>query len=271
MALKVVPRKTPNYYVKQPQSDILASLPGAHHVILGPSKSGKSVLWQSMLLDGYKGCFSRIYIFTPSGLVDDSLKPVKDYIEKTLKHDTKKEGPYIFEDLDPKQISSILKKQEKIHDMLKNKVYAEKDFRGKKWLPQILIIISDHADNPRAVHRAGGILETLFVRSRHFGCSCWCDSQALKLLSPSVRLNLAGMAIFRLRSMHDLQAFLDEYSALGIDKKTLMEMYQAATKDQYSFLYVNMLAKSTEEMFFKRFEARLVPGQKELELNDSKT
>ena len=78
MALKVVPRKTPNYYVKQPQSDILAKLPGAHHVILGPSKSGKSVLWQSMLLDGYKGCFSRIYIFTPSGLVDDSLKPVKD-------------------------------------------------------------------------------------------------------------------------------------------------------------------------------------------------
>ena len=126
--------------------------------------------------------------------------------------------------------------------------------------------ISDHADNPRAVHRAGGILETLFVRSRHFGCSCWCDSQALKLLSPSVRLNLAGMAIFRLRSMHDLSAFLDEYSALGIDKKTLLEMYKAATKDQYSFLYVNMLAKSTEEMFFKRFEARLVPGQKELDL-----
>ena len=263
MALKVVPRKTPDYYVKQPKSEILAKLPGAHHVILGPSKSGKSVLWQSMLLDGYKGCFSRIFIFTPSGLVDDSLKPIKDYIENTLKHDVKKEGPYIFEDLDPKQIQSILKKQEKIHDMLKNKVYADKSWKGKKWLPQILIIISDHADNPRAVHRAGGILETLFTRSRHYGTSCWVDSQAIKLLSPSVRLNLTGMAIFRLRSMHDLQAFLDEYSALGIDKKTLLEMYKAATKDQYSFLYVNMLARSTEEMSFKRFEARLVPGQKE--------
>ena len=106
--------------------------------------------------------FSRIYIFTPSGLVDDSLKPIKHYIENTLKHDVKKEGPYIFEDLDPKQIQSILKKQEKIHDMLKNKVYADKSWKGKKWLPQIWIIISDHADNPRAVHRAGGILETLF-------------------------------------------------------------------------------------------------------------
>ena len=252
MALKVVPRKNPDYYVKQPKSEVLAKLPGAHHIILGPSKSGKSVLWQSMILDGYKDCFSRIFIFTPSGLVDDSLKPIKEYITKNLKHDEKKEGPYIFEDLDPKQIQSILKKQEKIHDMLKNKVYADKEFKGRKWLPQVLIVISDHADNPRAVHRAGGVLETLFVRSRHFGVSCWCDSQALKLLSPSVRLNLAGMAIFRLRSMHDLQSFLDEYSALGVDKKLLLEIYRAATKEQYSFLYVNMLARDIEQMFFKR-------------------
>ena len=263
MALKVVPRKTPDYFVKQPKSEVLAKLPGAHHVLLGPSKSGKSVLWQSMILDGYKDCFSRIFIFTPSGLVDDSLKPIKEYITKTLKHDEKKEGPYIFEDLDPKQIQAIMKKQEKIHDMLKNKVYADKEFKGKKWLPQILIVISDHADNPRAVHRAGGILETLFVRSRHFGVSCWCDSQALKLLSPSVRLNLAGMAIFRLRSMHDLSSFLDEYSALGVDKKLLLEIYRAATQEQYSFLYVNMLARDIESMFFKRFESRLVPGQRE--------
>ena len=263
MALKVVPRKTPDYFVKQPKSEVLAKLPGAHHIILGPSKSGKSVLWQSMILDGYMDCFSRIFIFTPSGLVDDSLKPIKEYITKKLKHDEKKEGPYIFEDLDPKQIQAILKKQEKIHDMLKNKVYTDKEFKGKKWLPQILIVISDHADNPRAVHRAGGILETLFVRSRHFGVSCWCDSQALKLLSPSVRLNLAGMAIFRLRSMHDLSSFLDEYSALGVDKKLLLEIYRAATREQFSFLYVNMLARDIESMFFKRFESRLVPGQRE--------
>ena len=168
MALKVVPRKTPDYYVKQPKSEVLAKLPGAHHIILGPSKSGKSVLWQSMILDGYKDCFSRIFIFTPSGLVDDSLKPIKEYITKKLGHNEKKEGPFIFEDLDPNQIQKILKKQEKIHDMLKNKVYADKEFKGRKWLPQILIVISDHADNPRAVHRAGGILETLFVRSKHF-------------------------------------------------------------------------------------------------------
>ena len=107
------------------------------------------------------------------------------------------------------------------------------------------------------------------MRSRHFGVSCWCDSQALKLLSPSVRLNLAGMAIFRLRSMHDLSSFLDEYSVLGVDNKMFLEIYRAATKEQYSFLYVNMLARDIEQMFFKRFEARLIPGQKQQEQNIS--
>ena len=105
-------------------------------------------------------------------------------------------------------------------------------------------------------------METLFVRSRHFGVSCWCDSQALKLLSPSVKLNLAGMALSRLRSMHDLESFLSEYSALGIDKKELMAMYRVATKDQYSFLYVNLLARDLAQMFFKPFEARLIPGKR---------
>ena len=258
MALEVKPRPTPDYYVKQPKSEILARLPGANHIILGPSKSGKSVLWQSMLLDGYRGCFSRIFLFTPSGNVDDSLEPIKRHIERDLGHDVKSEGPYIFEELDPAVIRGILKKQEKIHDTLKHKVYQDKNFKSRKWLPQILIVISDHADNPRAVHRAGGILETLFVRARHFGCSTWTDSQALKLLSPSVRLNIAGLAIFRLRSNHDLDSIM-EFTALGITKEELMEMYREATKDMYSFLYVNMLERDVSRMFFRKFSARLMP------------
>ena len=158
MALEVKPRPTPEYHIVQPKSEILARVPGANHVILGPSKSGKSILWQSMLLDGYMDVFSRVFLFTPSGRVDDSLEPIKDYIEQRLGHDVKSEGPYMFEELDPAVIKGILKRQERIHDTLKHKTYKDRNFRGKKWLPQILIVISDHADNPKAVHRAGGCL-----------------------------------------------------------------------------------------------------------------
>ncbi len=40
-------------------------------------------------------------------------------------------------------------------------------------------------------------------------------------------------------------------------------MYQIATQDQYSFLYVNLLAADISQMFFKRFEARLIPKTKQ--------
>ena len=138
-------------------------------------------------------------------------------------------------------------------------MYQDKDFKGRKWLPQVLIVISDHADNPKAIHRAGGIVESLFVRGRHFGCSVWCDSQAIKLLSPFIRLNITGMAIFLLRAAHDLDAIINEYSALGISKKQLLDMYRIATEVPYSFLYINLLERDVSRMFFKSFSARLVP------------
>jgi len=51
---------------------------------------------------------------------------------------------------------------------------------------------------------------------------------------------------------------LEELSAL-YDKKTLLEIYNIATSEPYSFLYINLMAKKKEEMFFLRFEKALVP------------
>ena len=73
-----------------------------------------------------------------------------------------------------------------------------------------------------------------------------------------MRLNLAGLAIFRLRSNHDLDSIM-EFTALGISKEELLEMYREATKDMYSFLYVNMLERDVSRMFFKKFSSRLMP------------
>ena len=49
-------------------------------MLVGPSGSGKTVLLPNMILDIYKGCFSRIYIWSPSIEVDNTWEPVKDYI-----------------------------------------------------------------------------------------------------------------------------------------------------------------------------------------------
>ena len=47
-------------------------------MLVGPSGSGKTVLLTSMILDIYKGCFSKVYIWSPSVEVDSTWKPVKD-------------------------------------------------------------------------------------------------------------------------------------------------------------------------------------------------
>ena len=64
--------------------------------------------------------------------------------------------------------------------------------------------------------------------------------------------------MYRLRNQKDLDSVLDELTAL-IDKKTLLEMYQLATSEPYSFWYINLVAKTKDDMFFIRLEKRMIP------------
>ena len=53
-------------------------------MILSPSGGGKTVLLQDMILDIYRGCFNRIYIFSPRIDIDHTWRLVKDYIAKEI-------------------------------------------------------------------------------------------------------------------------------------------------------------------------------------------
>ena len=64
--------------------DIVPKLP-MRSMLVGTSGSGKTVLLTNMILDSYKGCFSRIYIWSPSIAVDQTWEPVKGYIRDIIK------------------------------------------------------------------------------------------------------------------------------------------------------------------------------------------
>ena len=64
--------------------DIVPTLP-MRSMLVGPSGSGKPVLLTNITLDIHKGCFSRVYIWSPSNEVDSTWKPVKDYIRDHIK------------------------------------------------------------------------------------------------------------------------------------------------------------------------------------------
>lgn len=244
---KIEPINIKDYIVKQSKYQVVGTLP-IRSIILGPSGSGKTVLLQNMILDIYRDCFSRIYIFSPSIEVDSSWIPVKKYITDHMKVVHTEEEPIYFDHYDPKALHDILDIQHKITDYSKKKNY--------KKLFQILIIIDDFADDPTFT-RQSKMLHSLYVRGRHNMISTITATQKFNAIHPIIRVNATELYVYRLRNNKDLEAFIDEISAV-VDKKSLLELYNTATSEPYSFLYVKLTAKNKNEMFYQNFNRRLI-------------
>ena len=57
-----------------------------------------------------------------------------------------------------------------------------------------------------------------------------------------------------------IAGILEEFSAL-VSKDVLLKLYHAAVAEPYHFLYINFMARSVQEMFYKSFESRLIPPE----------
>ena len=242
----VKPIKIKEFEVKQSKYDRVCKLP-MRSVLLGPSGSGKTVLLQNMILDIYRDCFSRIYIFSPSIEVDASWLPVKDYISKHMKVEHTDEEPIYFDHYNPQDLHNIIETQHKITDYMKKS--------NSKKLFQILIIVDDFADSAEFT-RQSKLLHSLFTRGRHNSISTIVATQKFTAIHPIIRVNATSLFVCRLRNYRDLETFIEEVSAVT-DKKTLMDIYNLATSEPYSFLYVRLTAKDNNDMFYIRFDKRI--------------
>ena len=121
---KIHPIKVKEYENKQSKYEMVPKLP-VRSIILGPSGSGKTILLQNMVLDIYRDCFSRIYIFSPSINVDSTWIPVKEYIEKQMKVKSSKEDPIYFDHYDPADLIKIIATQPKVTDYMEKQNYKK--------------------------------------------------------------------------------------------------------------------------------------------------
>ena len=239
MALKRPPEKQWKY--SQPPEPFP---PAPSWLFLGPSGSGKTTTLVSMILGPYKHVFDAIYVFSPSVEIDSAWDPVKEH----MKH-LKNKGE-CFSEWDEGALRSILDKQ-------RDEIRELKKAKTPKSLPQVLIILDDMADTG-VMHHATGILTTLMIRGRHFGCSTWISSHKFTALSTVARVNLQAMLIWRLRNAKEIASIVEELGAL-YDPRVLMEMYDAAISDEvYSFWYLLLTAKRKDDMFWIRFEKSLL-------------
>ena len=136
----IKPIKLQEFDTKQSKYDMAPRVP-FRSLVLAPSGGGKTVLIQNMILDIYRDCFSRIYIFSPSIDVDSTWLLVKKYIEKRrCVLSIQRKSLFILTITTPKLFTRYY-----THNAYALNITRKKDF---KKLLQILIIIDDSADDP---------------------------------------------------------------------------------------------------------------------------
>ena len=246
MAVPVVrPRKVPKYTCEQSHYDSVPQIP-FRMLVLGPSNSGKSQLIQALLCDFLKShkngssCFHKIVVISPSVNVDAVWGPVKE-LQKSARDPREKVN---FEVYDPAALHDLIAQQKKLVAACKK--------RGDEEMPSMCVVLDDIADD---VHfcRHERLVQELFVRGRHAFISIVASVQKYRVIAPVVRVNCSCLCVFKLRSDAELKALVEENSAAFGGAEALTEAYRLATREKYSFLYLDLV----NDQAYVRFERAL--------------
>jgi len=236
--------------VPQPSNEILPRL-AMRAIALGPSSSGKTNMLVTLLTDVrfYRHKFEKMYWVSPTSTVDPSLDVLRKYVKNELRQD-QEEDPTFHDEINVSFLQSRVDRQKKVTEYVK-KTKTQKGFN-------MLIVLDDLADVKRGLPAISKFVDSLFVKARHWNVSVILSTQKLKLplISPTVRVNATALFVWRLRNQSDLwDGLIYEYSAL-VSKEKLYAAYQQAVAIPYNFLYVNLLAKDIDQMFYSGFTKR---------------
>ena len=255
--MDIRPITGPEFSFQDAESDVLPSLP-CRILALGNSGSGKTVAIINMITDprfyGRKP-WERVYWCSPTASVDDALAPLRSYVENVLRQN-QEEDPTFHDHIDVPFLQSRIERQRKITERMK-----AMNPRPKKGFG-ILIVLDDLADAKRNLQQCGQLVDSLFIKARHWGVSVVLSTQKLRLplISPCVRVNVTAVFVWRLRSAYEKAQYLEEYSAL-VPKAVLETMYDEATSIPFNFLFVNTLSKDIDHMFYSGFTRRFTPSK----------
>lgn len=203
-------------------------------LITAPSGSGKTQLMGSLLRDeiyGYKDVFKgNIFVMSSTFSLKD---PAWDDVN------IKEEN--VWDDYREDIIEELIEDQENII----------KDRGGKdKGVPHILLILDDLITQIPQSRQSS--LVKLFVSGRHRLISIWMTTQSYKHCPKAIRLNTTAQIVFKVNNI-ERQAMAEENQ---VDSNLFLNLYEIATEEPYSFLYINN-EKPIKERYYKNFEELL--------------
>tara|TARA_R110000803_G_scaffold50583_1_gene104821 strand:- start:3261 stop:4067 length:807 start_codon:yes stop_codon:yes gene_type:complete len=200
---------------------------GSIILAIGATSAGKTTTIVNMVLGknfwgGKKSAFEKIYLFSPSVLVDDSIRHLKEVTE--WKTDFKDE--YL------------------------QQILASQLAFDKKDMPKILIIVDDAVG---LIHR-NSALNKFLSRYRHYNANVIMSVQHFRSISPIGRANATNVLLFNgIVNAKEMEKIQEEWG--GVYKDTLERMYYKYANKKYQFLHL-FLRKNPAEMFLN-FQKKL--------------
>ena len=210
-SLDIKPIDLKEYSCKQSKHNHVPKVP-LRMVLLAPSGSGKTVLLSNLILNIYRGCFERIFVFSPSIDIDKTWEPVKKYQSDDMKATEKDKEKLYFNHYDPADLEHIIDTQHKVIKMMKAS--------NRKKLFSVLIVIDDFADDA-VFTRQSKLLHSLYTRGRHNIISTIVYTQKFAAIHPIIRVNATSLIVYRLRNQKELDAMVEEVAGL-IGKQELI-------------------------------------------------
>ena len=194
---------------------ILERLPMAM-LMIGKRRSGKTKLLIEMLNSKYfKKKFERIYIFSPTCILDDTWDDIKN------------KNVIFYDRYDESIVDAIMKLQEQTY---------KKDRKDQ------LIILDDLAEKLKGAR--GNALERLATKGRHFKLSFIFTSQKYNAVQPIIRNNVDEVIFFRVSNNMELKSIGEEFHNKEFDFESVLDY---ATND-YNYL---LIVKGKEDKLFK--------------------
>ena len=190
------------------------------------------------------------FAFSPSVNVDQTWEEVKKFQDKVMGVKETETDPLYFDHYDPEDLQHIIDTQQKVILEMKKRKLTK--------LFSICILIDDFSDDSN-FSRHSKLLHSLFTRGRHNSISTLVSTQKFASIAQIVRINATFLIVYRLRNNKDLESFIEEVSGT-IGKKELLQMYYLATKEDYSFLYCNLMNK-IKDMFYINFNQKLIVNE----------
>ena len=116
----------------------------------------------------------------------------------------------------------------------------------------IHITIDDFGEHMNVVKSNHSILNTLYVKGRHYQISTALLLQRFRLASPTIRYNAHALYIHKLSNSADRKALSEEFGELLGSETLFTELLHRATSEKFGFLYVTL---GSDPKFFSSYKS----------------